>query len=108
MEPESLCSSMVSKMHIPGLAAYASTKAALNLLSETARGELAPDNIRVITVFPRITLTDFGKNSLGNREMRQGQRAGGPAVPVDTPEHVADKIVEAAQREPAEQTMEQP
>ena len=101
-------SSMVSKMHIPGLAAYASTKAALNMLSETARVELAPDNIRVITVFPRITLTDFGKNSLGNREMRQGQRAVGPAVPMDTPEHVADKIVEAAQREPAEQTMEQP
>ena len=29
-------SSMVTKMHIPGLAAYASTKSALNMLSDTA------------------------------------------------------------------------
>lgn len=100
-------SSMVSKMHILGLAAYASTKAALNVLSETARGELAPDNIRVITVFPRITSTDLMNNSLGNREMRRQQRAARPDIPVDTPEHVAEKIVEAAQREPAEQYMEE-
>ncbi|MCE1253505.1 MAG: SDR family oxidoreductase, partial [Anaerolineae bacterium] len=39
-------SSMVSKMHIPGLGAYAATKTALNMLSDTARGELAADNIR--------------------------------------------------------------
>ncbi|HEY3415358.1 MAG TPA: SDR family oxidoreductase, partial [Armatimonadota bacterium] len=71
-------SSMVSKMAIPGLAGYASTKAALNMLSQTARGELAPENIRVITVFPRMTATSFGKNSLGNREMRQRQRGAPP------------------------------
>ena len=34
-------SSMVSKMRIPGLAAYAATKSALNMLSDTARVELA-------------------------------------------------------------------
>jgi NAD(P)-dependent dehydrogenase (short-subunit alcohol dehydrogenase family) len=75
-------SSMVSRMHIPGLAAYASTKAALNMLSDTARVELASDNIRVITVYPRLiewpallaTATDFGRNSLGDQRMRQGQR----------------------------------
>ncbi len=69
-------SSMVSKLHIPGLGTYAATKAALNLLSETARVELAGDNIRVITVFPRTTATDFGKNSLGDRQLRQRQRVG--------------------------------
>jgi short-subunit dehydrogenase len=58
-------SSMVSKMHIPGLGAYAATKAALNLLSETARFELESEKIKVITVFPRTTATDFGKNSIG-------------------------------------------
>jgi short-subunit dehydrogenase len=100
-------SSMVSKMHIPGLGGYASTKAALNMLSDTARGELAPDNIRVITVYPRMTDTDFGRNSLGNRQMRQQQRAqAAPGVVVDTPEYVAGKILEAIQTEPAEQFMD--
>ncbi len=100
-------SSMVSKMRIPGLGGYASTKAALNMLSDTARGELASDNIRVITVYPRVTATNFGRNSLGNRQMRQQQRAhAASAVVVDTPEFVAGKILEAIRNEPAEQFME--
>ena len=105
-------SSMVTKMHIPGLAAYASTKSALNMLSDTARVELAPANIRVITVYPRLTATDFGKNSLGNQAMRQGQRGhGAPGAPggaptADSPELVADRILDAAQREPQEQFMD--
>jgi NADP-dependent 3-hydroxy acid dehydrogenase YdfG len=98
-------SSMVSKMRIPGLGAYAATKAALNVLSDTARGELAPEHIRVITIFPRVTSTDFGRNSLGNREVRRQQRAHS-AVPVDWPEFVADKILAAAINEPEEQYMD--
>jgi NADP-dependent 3-hydroxy acid dehydrogenase YdfG len=97
-------SSLVSRMHIPGLGGYAATKAALNMLSDTARGELAAENIRVITVFPRVTSTDFAKNSLGDQRMRQGQREGAPAA--DSPEQVAARILDAAQREPAEQFME--
>jgi short-subunit dehydrogenase len=101
-------SSMVSKMQLPGLGAYAATKAALNKLSETAGVELAPDNIRVITVYPRMTATDFGKNSLGNQQMRQQQRAHGKAggPPVDSAEYVANRILLAAQTEPPEQYME--
>ncbi len=100
-------SSMVSKMQIPGLGAYASTKAALNVLSDTARGELASDNIRVITVYPRVTATDFGRNSLGNRQMREHQRGNAARdMVVDTPEYVAGKILEAIQKEPAEQFMD--
>jgi short-subunit dehydrogenase len=100
-------SSMVSKMHIPGLGGYASTKAALNMLSDTARGELAPDNIRVITMYPRMTATDFGRNSLGNRQMRQQQRGNAaPNMVIDSAEDVAEKILEAIQKEPAEQFMD--
>lgn len=100
-------SSMVSKMHIPGLGAYAATKSALNMLSETARVELASDNIRVVTVFPRMTATDFGKNSLGNQRVRQSQRESAPRnIVTDSPEFVADKILEAARKEPAEQYMD--
>ena len=99
-------SSMTSKMAIPGLGLYASTKGALNVLSATARAELAGDNIRVITVYPRITATDFGKNSIGDAEMRARQRTPRPGVPVDSPEHVAQKILEALRAEPAEQYMD--
>jgi len=99
-------SSMVSKMHIPGLAAYAATKAALNMLSDTARVELTSEHIRVITVYPRLTATDFGKNSLGNQRVRQQQRQGSP-IPTDTPELVAEKILVAALHEPDEQYMNQ-
>jgi NAD(P)-dependent dehydrogenase (short-subunit alcohol dehydrogenase family) len=98
-------SSMVSKMHIPGLGAYAATKAALNLLSDTARQELLPENIRVITVYPRMTATDFGRNSLGIRQMRTSQRTSS-SMSLDSAEFVADKILEAALKEPAEQYMD--
>jgi short-subunit dehydrogenase len=100
-------SSMVSKMHIPGLAFYASTKAALNVLSETARVELAGDNIRVLTIFPRATATDFGKHSRGDQALRQRQRAGhASTMIVDSADHVAFRICSAIDLEPAEQYMD--
>ena len=42
----------------------------MNMISDTARVELERDKIRVITVFPRMTSTDFGENSLGDQRMR--------------------------------------
>jgi short-subunit dehydrogenase len=101
-------SSMVSKMFLPGLGGYAATKAALNLLSGTARAELAPENIRVVTMFPRMTATDFGKNSIGDARMRERQRTSGfrPGIIVDSGEQVAERILMAARNEPAEQYME--
>jgi NAD(P)-dependent dehydrogenase (short-subunit alcohol dehydrogenase family) len=74
------------------------------MLSDTARDELAPDNIRVIIVYPRMTATDFGKNALGEPRLRMQQRA--HASVIDTPEFVAQKILEAAQKETPEQFME--
>jgi short-subunit dehydrogenase len=101
-------SSMVSKMNIPGLSAYAATKAALNLISGTARRELEAENIRVVTIFPRTTATDFGKHALGDQHLRQRQRSSASAhVVVDSPEFVAEKILEAARNEPVEQYMEE-
>ncbi len=101
-------SSMVSKMNIPGLGAYAASKAALNVLSATARVELASENIRVITFFPRTTSTDFGKHALGDTQLRQRQRAHAESSgrPVDTPEQVASRILLAVQTEPEEMYME--
>jgi short-subunit dehydrogenase len=100
-------SSMVTKMHIHGLSMYASTKVALNMISETARAELAPYKIKVATVFPRMTATDFGKNSIGNQELRQQQRsAPAGSIPVDSAELVAEKILHAIETEAEEQYMD--
>lgn len=65
-------SSGVSRMFIPGLSAYASTKYALNAISLTARTELAADNIRVGIMLPGMTATDFGRNALGARPAGRG------------------------------------
>jgi short-subunit dehydrogenase len=96
-------SSGTSKRIIPGLGAYSSTKYALNALTLTARAELASENIRVGLMIPGIVPTNFRKNGL----MSGGQdaiasRPGNPNIPMDTPEHVAEKILEAVQTEEAE------
>jgi short-subunit dehydrogenase len=102
-------SSGVSRMFIPGLSAYASTKYALNAISLTARAELAADNIRVGIMLPGMTATDFGKNALGSRPAGMGgPAAGGPTASradmpsVETAEMVAEKILEAIRTESAE------
>ena len=99
-------SSSVSKMAIPGIGAYASTKYALNGLSLTARNELAPDNIRVVLFHPGQTTTDFGKNALRTGAGDGPRPTGNQPLPTpDTAEAVARKILEAAISEPAEMGM---
>ncbi len=103
-------SSNVSKMAIPNIGAYASTKYALNGLTLTARAELATDNIRVCLMHPGRTATDFGKNALiSNPSIRPNFPPGGNAsMPApDSVEMVAAKILEAVQNEPVEQFMNQ-
>lgn len=58
-------SSGVTKMYIPGIAAYSSTKYALNSLSLIARQELAKDKIIVSVVHPGMTATNFYENMIG-------------------------------------------
>ena len=92
-------SSMVTKLRIPGIGGYAATKAALNMLSHTARLELAPDNIRVVTVYPGMVATDFGKNILNAGADRDYAERGA------TPEMIAEKILVAAHTEPRDLTV---
>lgn len=100
-------SSLVSKMAIPGIGAYASTKYALNGLSLTAHNELAADNIRVVLFHPGLTSTDFGKNALREDDGRAGRPpSGSGSMPKpDSAEDVARKILEAAITEPVEMGM---
>lgn len=96
-------SSSVSKMAIPGIGAYASTKYALNGLSLTARNELEKDNIRVVLFHPGMTDTEFGNNA--TVEDPDYIPTPAPGQHPDTPEEVAQKILEAAASEPAEMEM---
>ena len=52
-------SSATTKMELPGVAGYASSKCALNMLSQVARRELAGDHISVNLICPYITETEF-------------------------------------------------
>ncbi|THF69201.1 SDR family oxidoreductase [Deinococcus sp. Arct2-2] len=99
-------SSSVSKMAIPGIGAYASTKYALNGLSLTARNELAADNIRVVLFHPGQTTTDFGKNALRPADLGNWRPGGNQPMPApDSAEAVAHTILKAARTEPAEMEM---
>lgn len=83
-------SSLVSKMYFPNLAAYSSTKYALNSISLTAREELKKDNIVVSVFHPKMTSTDFGQNVKGQK---YESRAGRPGMTPDTVEDVATAIL---------------
>ena len=70
-----------------GTAGYASTKAALNMLSRTARAELAEDGIAVSVVYPFVTATEF------HDTLRAGEGPSGrPGLEPQSPELVADAI----------------
>ena len=93
----------LSKRIVPGVGLYASTKYALNALTLTARTELAPDNIRVGLVVPnRTNGTRFAQNAVTMDGGRRTDWQAAAATQGDTPEHVAQKILEAVQTEAAE------
>ncbi|HUZ92848.1 MAG TPA: SDR family NAD(P)-dependent oxidoreductase [Candidatus Paceibacterota bacterium] len=94
--------SLVSKNYFPGLAAYASTKYALNALSLTAREELKHDRIIVSVFHPKMTATGFGKNSLGEK---YSSAAGRPGMQVDSADAVAERIADQIESEAPEAQM---
>lgn len=83
-------SSMTSLMAIPGLGAYAATKAALNMLSRVAREEFAPAGVVVSLVLPGIVETEFHSSlRAGHISGWAGRRGALPA------QAVAEAILEA-------------
>lgn len=90
-------SSRLSRMAIPGVGGYASTKYMLNGLTLTAREELAKDGIRVCLVLPGRTATRFQLNSMRvSADPRHSQPQG------DTAELVAETILRTLRTEEAE------
>jgi NADP-dependent 3-hydroxy acid dehydrogenase YdfG len=81
-------SSATSLRVFPGLGGYASTKAALNMLSQIAAREFADAGVAVSVVYPSVTATEFHEN------LRVGQIvSGGRTIPPDPPELAAETIL---------------
>ena len=80
-------SSGTTRRVLPGVGAYAASKAALNMLSAVARQEFAADGVVVSTVYPFITDTEF-HDVLRAGALDHRMPAGDP------PERVAEAILE--------------
>jgi NADP-dependent 3-hydroxy acid dehydrogenase YdfG len=81
-------SSATSLRVFPGLGGYAATKAALNMMSQVARLELAASGVTVSVVYPSATATEF------HERLRAGQMIGGAhAIPRDPPELAGQAVV---------------
>ena len=87
-----LCSSIVGRIGLPYYATYSATKAAQHAFAAALGPELRPDGIRVSTVYPVGTKTEFFDVSASHR----GETSGAVNTPdalTQTAEHVARKIV---------------
>jgi short-subunit dehydrogenase len=94
-------SSGTSLMNLPNMSPYSSIKRALNGVSLAAREELKGDNIIVSVVYPFMTDTDFEENTI--RDSHIGPEEGDSDLPpLDPPEHMARKILEAIETGAAE------
>lgn len=86
-------SSGTALMTLPNMGAYSSIKRALASVSLTAGVELKKDNIYVGVIYPYVTLTDFEKNTIKEKGIKW-EGGGGLPKPPDSPEYVAEKILE--------------
>jgi NADP-dependent 3-hydroxy acid dehydrogenase YdfG len=85
-------SSGTSLRAFPGVGGYAATKAALDMVSDVARLELAGVGVRVSVVHPSITATEF------HQRLRAGSLApGARSITPDPPESAARAIVFAVE-----------
>ena len=94
-------------MVLESMAPYASLKSALALISLTARKELEKDKIVVSVVFPYITRTEFEKNTLrsGGLAYESDDEITEGLPPPDSPEKVAQAILETVETGPAEKVL---
>jgi len=88
-------SSVVGKRAIPKVGAYCASKSALNAISDALRVELAERGVTVTSVYPGTTRTAFRENSRRTKDEKRGWRPKGV-----TPEKVAKRIAEAAEKGP--------
>ena len=88
-------SSVVGRRAIPKVGAYCASKFALNALTDALRVEVAGRGTSVTSVYPGTTRTSFRENSRRTGDEKRGWRPKGV-----TPERVAQKIADAAEKGP--------
>jgi NAD(P)-dependent dehydrogenase (short-subunit alcohol dehydrogenase family) len=86
-------SSVIGRRAVPKVGGYCATKFALGALSDSLRVEIADRGITVTSVYPGTTLTAFRENSRRTKDEKRGWRPRGV-----TPEKVAEKIADAAEK----------
>jgi short-subunit dehydrogenase len=101
--------SILAKVPLPSLGmtggsvGYAASKAALHALSLGARMELAGEGIRVVTVLPGVTASEFNEQFLvSSPGRRPDPRPGGSLMGVTQPEKVAQAILRGIERDQRE------
>ena len=95
-------SSGTALMALPNMGAYSSLKRALAGISLTANEELKEDKIVVSVVYPYITLTDFEKNTIKAKNVKEIQWEDdhdSDFQPPDSADYVAGKIAEGIENE---------
>jgi NADP-dependent 3-hydroxy acid dehydrogenase YdfG len=90
----------------PDSGVYGSTKHAVNTISNTLRGELEGDNIRVVTIMPGAIATNFGRN-FDPAVIQNIVRMSGVEVEVTQGERLPDEVFEKLQG-PLRQTLGSP
>lgn len=98
-----ICSSAASEIGLPMYGAYAATKAAQDSIAGALRAELAIENIRVTSVHPVGTRTDFfdvAAQKAGHPDAQGKHNT--PANLSQTPAHVANRILAALRKPRAE------
>ena len=84
-------SSTVAQASLPGTAAYAGSKAAMERITSSLAVELGPQGIRVNSVAPGVTNTDI--ISIAPKEMIDGMIAQTPLGRIGEPEDIARAVV---------------
>jgi short-subunit dehydrogenase len=85
-------SSVLGKVSVPYTAGYNATKHGLNAISDALRLEAAEYGIRVVSVYPGSTESNFRANALGERRAPKVRFRAVPAA------LVADRVVRAVHR----------
>jgi len=86
-------SSGTALMNLPGMSPYSSSKRALAGISLAAREELKQFGVVVSVVYPYITVTSFGKNTIRAVPVPDDEMEPTGPYPPDSAEFVARKIV---------------
>jgi len=85
--------SLIARRTLPKAGGISASKAALMMLTDSLRMEIAIQNIKVINVYPGFTLTSFSQNILGEKSKGRGKKF---AI---SPDRVGKAIIKAVKNE---------